>query len=252
MVEGPAVSIYVRDNCMAAAGSAARSQGSTGMMTEQGLAYLVWRDGQPYLAAKGGETPATPEQVEAIRKFSEDLKARSHAPSNDHRRTTHLPAQRHGGDHPRRRPARAPDRRPPKTGRKLRVKAGFDPTAPDLHLGHTVLLRKMKHFQDLGHTVIFLIGDMTGMIGDPTGRNVTRPPMTTRGHRAQRRDLQAAGLQNPRSRKDRSPLQQPLAGAAEVGGRHPPHQQVHRGAHAGARRFRQALQPPTRPSRCTN
>ncbi len=65
-----------------------------------------------------------------------------------------------------------------KTGRKLRVKAGFDPTAPDLHLGHTVLLRKMKHFQDLGHTVIFLIGDMTGMIGDPTGRNVTRPPMT--------------------------------------------------------------------------
>src|SRR5512141_1066065 len=65
-----------------------------------------------------------------------------------------------------------------KTGRKLRVKAGFDPTSPDLHLGHTVLLRKMKHFQDLGHTVIFLIGDMTGLIGDPTGRNVTRPPMT--------------------------------------------------------------------------
>jgi tyrosyl-tRNA synthetase len=63
-------------------------------------------------------------------------------------------------------------------GRPLRVKAGFDPTAPDLHLGHTVLLRKLKHFQDLGHTVIFLIGDMTGLIGDPTGRNVTRPPMT--------------------------------------------------------------------------
>src|SRR6516164_5403228 len=62
--------------------------------------------------------------------------------------------------------------------RPLRVKAGFDPTAPDLHLGHTVLLRKMKHFQDLGHTVIFLIGDMTGLIGDPTGRNVTRPPLT--------------------------------------------------------------------------
>jgi tyrosyl-tRNA synthetase len=65
-----------------------------------------------------------------------------------------------------------------KERRPLRVKAGFDPTAPDLHLGHTVLLRKMKHFQDLGHTVIFLIGDMTGLIGDPTGRNVTRPPMT--------------------------------------------------------------------------
>ena len=65
-----------------------------------------------------------------------------------------------------------------KSGTPLRVKAGFDPTAPDLHLGHTVLLRKLKHFQDLGHTVIFLIGDFTGMIGDPTGRSVTRPPLT--------------------------------------------------------------------------
>ena len=64
------------------------------------------------------------------------------------------------------------------TGTPLRVKAGFDPTAPDLHLGHTVLLRKLKHFQDLGHTVIFLIGDFTGMIGDPTGRSVTRPPLS--------------------------------------------------------------------------
>ena len=60
----------------------------------------------------------------------------------------------------------------------LRVKAGFDPTAPDLHLGHTVLMRKLKHFQDLGHTVIFLIGDFTGMIGDPTGRSATRPPLS--------------------------------------------------------------------------
>jgi tyrosyl-tRNA synthetase len=65
-----------------------------------------------------------------------------------------------------------------KEGRPIRVKAGFDPTAPDLHLGHTVLIRKLKHFQDLGHQVIFLIGDMTGLIGDPTGRNITRPPMT--------------------------------------------------------------------------
>jgi tyrosyl-tRNA synthetase len=65
-----------------------------------------------------------------------------------------------------------------KTGKPMRVKAGFDPTAPDLHVGHTVLLRKLKHFQDLGHTVIFLIGDFTGMIGDPTGRSVTRPPLT--------------------------------------------------------------------------
>ena len=65
-----------------------------------------------------------------------------------------------------------------KEGRPLRVKAGFDPTSPDLHLGHTVLVRKMRHFQDLGHTAIFLIGDVTGLIGDPTGRNATRPPMT--------------------------------------------------------------------------
>jgi tyrosyl-tRNA synthetase len=65
-----------------------------------------------------------------------------------------------------------------KTGRPLRIKAGFDPTAPDLHLGHTVLLNKMRQFQDLGHQVIFLIGDFTGMIGDPTGKNVTRKPLT--------------------------------------------------------------------------
>jgi tyrosyl-tRNA synthetase len=64
------------------------------------------------------------------------------------------------------------------SGRPMRIKAGFDPTAPDLHLGHTVLIRKLKHFQDLGHTVIFLIGDSTALIGDPTGRNVTRKPLT--------------------------------------------------------------------------
>ena len=64
------------------------------------------------------------------------------------------------------------------SGGRLTVKVGFDPTAPDLHLGHTVLLRKMKHFQDLGHRVIFLIGDFTGLIGDPTGRSKTRPPLT--------------------------------------------------------------------------
>ncbi|MCC6162855.1 MAG: tyrosine--tRNA ligase [Acidobacteria bacterium] len=63
-------------------------------------------------------------------------------------------------------------------GRPLVVKVGFDPTAPDLHLGHTVLIRKMKHFQNLGHTVVFLIGDFTGLIGDPTGRSKTRPPLT--------------------------------------------------------------------------
>jgi tyrosyl-tRNA synthetase len=65
-----------------------------------------------------------------------------------------------------------------KTGRPLRVKAGFDPTAPDLHLGHTVLMRKLRHFQQLGHQVIFMVGDFTSLIGDPTGRNVTRKPLT--------------------------------------------------------------------------
>jgi len=64
------------------------------------------------------------------------------------------------------------------SGRPLRIKAGFDPTAPDLHLGHTVLLNKMRQFQDLGHRALFLIGDFTGMIGDPTGKNATRPPLT--------------------------------------------------------------------------
>jgi len=63
-------------------------------------------------------------------------------------------------------------------GRPLRIKAGFDPTAPDLHLGHTVLLNKMRQLQDLGHHALFLIGDFTGMIGDPTGKNATRPPLT--------------------------------------------------------------------------
>lgn len=65
-----------------------------------------------------------------------------------------------------------------KTGRPLRIKLGMDPTAPDLHLGHTVVLNKLKHFQDLGHEVLFLIGDFTGMIGDPTGKNETRPPLS--------------------------------------------------------------------------
>jgi tyrosyl-tRNA synthetase len=64
------------------------------------------------------------------------------------------------------------------SGRPLRVKAGFDPTAPDLHLGHTVLINKLRHFQDLGHKILFLIGDFTGMIGDPSGKNTTRPPLS--------------------------------------------------------------------------
>src|SRR5438132_1953738 len=69
-------------------------------------------------------------------------------------------------------------KRAQETGKPLRVKAGFDPTAPDIHVGHTVLIRKMKHFQDLGHTAIFLIGDFTGLIGDPSGRSATRKQLT--------------------------------------------------------------------------
>src|SRR5438132_11989723 len=69
-------------------------------------------------------------------------------------------------------------KRAQETGKPLRVKAGFDPTAPDIHVGHTVLIRKMKHFQELGHNVIFLIGDFTGLIGDPSGRSATRKQLT--------------------------------------------------------------------------
>ena len=94
-----------------------------------------------------------------------------------------------------------------KSGRPLRVKAGFDPTAPDLHLGHTVLMRKLRHFQQLGHTVIFLVGDFTSLIGDPTGRNVTRKPLTREQIDAERRDLQAAGVQDSRREGDRGALQ---------------------------------------------
>ena len=87
--------------------------------------------------------------------------------------------------------------------------------------GHTVLLRKMKHFQDLGTPVIFLIGDFTGMIGDPTGQVKTRPPLTPRGDRGQRGDLQGAGFQDPRPGEDRDGFQQPLAGPAGLRGLDP-------------------------------
>ena len=93
------------------------------------------------------------------------------------RRTARLPAQGRGGNYSRRGFAREA-RSFAKTGKPLRVKLGVDPTAPDLHLGHTVVLRKLKHFQDLGHTAIFLVGDFTAMVGDPTGQSETRPPLT--------------------------------------------------------------------------
>ena len=80
------------------------------------------------------------------------------------------------------------------SGRKLRIKLGLDPTAPDLHLGHTVVINKLRHFQDLGHQVQFLIGDFTGMIGDPTGKNQTRPPLTREQILDERADLPRAGV----------------------------------------------------------
>src|SRR5260370_2968155 len=73
---------------------------------------------------------------------------------------------------------RAKLERSAKTGKPLRVKLGVDPTAPDIHLGHTVVIRKLKHFQEMGHTAIFLIGDFTAMVGDPTGQSETRPPLS--------------------------------------------------------------------------
>ena len=87
-------------------------------------------------------------------------------------------------------------------GAPLRVKVGFDPTAPDLHLGHTVVIQKMRQFQDLGHTVYFVIGDFTGLIGDPTGKSETRPPAHPGRGRGQRPDVPRPGVQDPRPRAD--------------------------------------------------
>ena len=127
-------------------------------------------------------------------------------------------------------------------GKPLRVKAGFDPTAPDLHLGHTVLINKMRQFQQLGHVVIFLIGDFTGMIGDPTGKNTTRPPPDARGGAGERAHLPGADLQDPGSREDRHRLQFPLVRRDGRGRDDRDRREIHGRAHARARRFRQALQ----------
>ena len=97
-----------------------------------------------------------------------------------------------------------------RSGRPLRVKAGFDPTAPDLHLGHTVLINKLKVFQDLGHEVIFLIGDFTGMIGDPTGKNVTRKPLTPGQKAWARAQAKAAGRRYPNLIDNMNAAKQPL------------------------------------------
>ena len=124
----------------------------------------------------------------------------------------------------------------------LTVKVGFDPTAPDLHLGHTVLIRKMKHFQDLGHRVVFLIGDFTGLIGDPTGRSKTRPPLSREQILENGRDLQGADLQAARSGTDRRRLQQRLAGQSRERGLDPARGPLQRRADARAA----GLPPPLR------
>jgi tyrosyl-tRNA synthetase len=88
-----------------------------------------------------------------------------------------------------------------KRGKPLRVKAGFDPTAPDLHLGHTVLINKMRHFQELGHQVQFLIGDFTGMIGDPSGKNSHPPAAVARADPGERQDLPASRCSRSSTRR---------------------------------------------------
>ena len=128
-------------------------------------------------------------------------------------------------------------------GKPLRVKAGFDPTAPDLHLGHTVLINKMRQFQELGHEVIFLIGDFTGMIGDPTGQATRRArrsrPRRSRPTRAptRSRSSRSSIRSAPRSTSTR-------AGSSAMGaaGHDPAGRAAHGRAHARARRLRQALQ----------
>ena len=98
------------------------------------------------------------------------------------------------------------------------VKVGFDPSAPDIHLGHTVILRKMRHFQDAGHRVVFVIGDFTAMIGDPSGKKATRPQLTREEVEANAANVHEAGVQDPRRGEDRHRVQRPLVGALGAAG----------------------------------
>ena len=127
------------------------------------------------------------------------------------------------------------------TGVPLRIKLGLDPTAPDIHLGHTVVLNKMRQLQDLGHQVIFLIGDFTSMIGDPSGRNSTRPPLTREQIEANAKTYfaQASLVLDPARTEIRynSEWSDPLGRARDD----PARRKVHGGAHDGARRLPQAL-----------
>ena len=128
-----------------------------------------------------------------------------------------------------------------KTGRPLRVKAGFDPTAPDLHLGHTVLMRKLRHFQQLGHTVIFLVGDFTSLIGDPTGRNVTRKPLTREqiDENAETYKEQVFKILDEKATEVR--YNSRVAGQAGLRGHDPADGALYGEPDAGARRVSQAL-----------
>ncbi len=126
--------------------------------------------------------------------------------------------------------------------RPMIVKAGFDPTAPDLHLGHTVLLNKMRQFQQFGHEVVFLIGDFTGMIGDPTGRNITRPRLTPEEIQANARTYQQQVFKILDAKKTRVDFNSRWFGSMSAAGPDRDRRQAHGGAHARARRFQQALQ----------
>ena len=137
-------------------------------------------------------------------------------------------------------------------GKPLRIKEGFDPTRPDLHLGHTVQFNKLRQLQDLGHHITFLIGDFTGLIGDPTGRNVTRPPLS--------REEIAANAKTYTDQVflilDREKTEVAFNSKWLVAARRRRHDQarraVHGGAHARARRFRQALRRAASRSRSTS
>ena len=129
--------------------------------------------------------------------------------------------------------------------RPLRVKAGFDPTSPDLHLGHTVLIQKMRHFQELGHTVIFLIGDFTARIGDPSGRDSTRPQLSPQVIDANAETYAQQVFKGAGRRQDGNPPQ--LRMVRRHGRRRPdtPRLPSHRRAHAGAQRLRRTPPPAT-------
>ena len=128
-------------------------------------------------------------------------------------------------------------------GRPLRVKLGIDPTAPDIHLGHTVVLQKLREFQDLGHEVVLVIGDYTARVGDPSGRSATRPALSGRGDRRQRPHVHRAGLHRARPRSQHDPLQRRMARHVD-GGPVPPGADPHRRPTARARRLRQAVRRP--------